>query len=377
MADDGGGGSVWSSAGSRSSSAVMNGFPILFPAGPLDQSQSARARTMVGAPTVRPASQRRNAGRSLCVERARQLTNHERLPRRHLGSLICRRAARMLDQELDECLPALPAIDATTQIRIERDRALEKPQRNARVPEPARVHQRATDHDPLIRSFCVVALRDSSSRARTASSSPSAARTGSVRGNAFFRASRCSIPDAPVLDHVLPRRAVDRRAGVDQHLGGNRPGVDALALRVRAVHRVGRGGVEQRLATLVAPRDQRRVFSQQRSQPLVVLVVNRDLGLRSRPLERAAQAFLHLGRQIRPAGESVFARDDELRIPVRERERAPRQLRVDASDGFAVSGSGVACKFFRLLAKGVERGTGGQISEQRTWRLLSRTACTR
>ena len=166
-------------------------------------------------------------------------------------------------------------------------------------------------------------------------------------------------------DHVLPRRAVDRRARIDQGLGGNRPVVDALALRVRTVERVGRGGVEQRLATLAAPRDQRRVFSQQRSQPLVVLVVNRDPGLRGSPVERAAQTFLHLRRQIRPTGKSVFARDHKLRIPVRERERTPRQPRVDASDGFTVAGGGVACKFFRLLAKGVERGTGGQISGSR------------
>ena len=95
----------------------------------------------------------------------------------------------------------------------------------------------------------------------------------------------------------------------------------------------------------------------------MVLVVNRDLGLRGSPLERVAEAFLHLRRQIRPAGESVFARDDELRIAVREWERRSRQLRVDASDGFAVSGGGVACKLFRLLAKGVERRTCGQISD--------------
>src|SRR5262245_2882942 len=61
----------------------------------------------------------------------------------------------MLHEELDERLPALPAIDATTQIRIERDRALDKPGRNARVPEPARVHERTTDLDPLIRSICI------------------------------------------------------------------------------------------------------------------------------------------------------------------------------------------------------------------------------
>ena len=113
---------------------------------------------------------------------------------------------------------------------------------------------------------------------------------------------------------------------------------------------------------LVAPRDERRVFGQQRPQSLVVLVVNRDLGLRSSPLECVAQAVLRLGHQIRPAGKSVFARDDELRIPVRERQRLPRQLRANAGDRFAVSGGGIACEFLRLLAKGIERGAGGQIS---------------
>src|SRR5262249_45368017 len=152
------------------------------------------------------------------------------------------------------------------------------------------------------------------------------------------------------VDQVLPRRAFDRYACVDEHLGGNRSGVDALALRVRAVERVGCGAGEQRLTTLVAPRDQRRVFSQQRSQPLVVLVVNRDLGLRSSPLEPAPKVFPPPGCQIPPAGKSVFARDQKLPTPFRERERPPWQLRMDASDGFAVSGSSVACKFFRLFA---------------------------
>ena len=109
----------------------------------------------------------------------------------------------------------------------------------------------------------------------------------------------------------------------------------------------------------------------------MVLVVNRDPGLRGSPLERAAQAFLHLCRQIRPAGKSVFARDYKLRIPVRERERTPRQLRVDASDGFTVAGGGIACKSFRLLAKGVERGTGGQISYSGHSASFHETAWTR
>ena len=65
-------------------------------------------------------------GEIVVVERARQLTNHERLPRRRLRSLG-RPAGRMLDQELDECLPALPAIDATAQLWIECDGARREP----------------------------------------------------------------------------------------------------------------------------------------------------------------------------------------------------------------------------------------------------------
>src|SRR5437660_7234278 len=96
-------------------------------------------------------------GQIVAVERARQLTNHERMPWRRLRS-FGRPAGRMLHEELDECLPALRAIDAITQIRIEHDRTLEEPRRDGRVLEPACVHQRAPDHDSLIKSFWVVAL---------------------------------------------------------------------------------------------------------------------------------------------------------------------------------------------------------------------------
>src|SRR5687767_2075793 len=56
----------------------------------------------------------------------------------------------MLDQELDKRLAVLPAIDAPAEIRVERDRTLEKPRRDGRVPEPARVHQRPIDRDPVV-----------------------------------------------------------------------------------------------------------------------------------------------------------------------------------------------------------------------------------
>src|SRR5207247_296877 len=98
------------------------------------------------------------------------------------------------------------------------------------------------------------------------------------------------------------------------------------------------------------------------AQLIVVLVMDGELGLRGSPLEPTARAFLDFGRQIRPAGESVLTRDDELRIAVRERERRSRQLCANTSEGFAVSGGGVACEFLRLLAKGGERRACGQIS---------------
>src|SRR5215813_4089909 len=129
---------------------------ILLPAGPLDHPHLHVHERWLKHPrfVLQPTPER---GQIVAVERARHLTNHERLPRRRLRSLG-RPAGRMLDQELDERLPALPAIDATTQIRIERDRALDEPQRKVRVLEPARIHQRSTDHDSLSNSFCIVAL---------------------------------------------------------------------------------------------------------------------------------------------------------------------------------------------------------------------------
>ena len=159
----------------------------------------------------------------------------------------------MLDEELDECLSARRAIDAITQIRIERDRTLEEPRRDGRVLEPACVHQRAPDHDSLIKSFCVVALarflEPRANRLIVAQRGEDGKRARQhLLSREHVQHSRCAR-----VDQVLPRPAFDRQACVDEYLGGNGPGVEPLALRVRAVERVGRGAREQRLATLVAP----------------------------------------------------------------------------------------------------------------------------
>src|SRR6185503_16299805 len=79
-----------------------------------------------------------------------------------------------------------------------------------------------------------------------------------------------------------------------------------------------------------------------------------------RPLDRIAQALLHFGSQVRPAGESIFACDDELRVAAGERNRRSRQLRVNASNGIAVSGGGALGELLRLLAKRVERRACGE-----------------
>jgi hypothetical protein len=90
-----------------------------------------------------------------------------------------------------------------------------------------------------------------------------------------------------------------------------------------------------------------------------MLIVNRDLGLRGSPLDRVAEALLHFGCQVRPADESVFARDDELRVAIREGNFGARQLRVHTGDGFAVSGGNVASESLGLFTKRVERRTCG------------------
>ena len=310
---------------------------------------------------VEPAAER---GQIVAVARARQLKDHERLPGRRLGFLP--QEARLLGQELDECLPTfarLPAIDATAKLRIERDRTIEQPQRDIRVLEPARGHQRATDDTLLISNVfrfttLVRFLQPRANRRVVAERGENGQR---ARQRVFSR-EQVEHSRRARLDHVRPGLALDGLARVDQHLGGHWSRVGAFALGVRAVHGVGRGGIEQRLIARVAPRDQRWIFRQQRSQPLVVLVVNRNPCLRRSPVEPTARALLHFGRESRPAGESVFTRDDELRVAVREWEFGARQLRVDAGDGFAVSGGGVASESLGLFAKRVERRTCGQIS---------------
>ena len=182
------------------------------------------------------------------VERDRQLTEHERLPEGHLAApLVC--AGRMLDQELDEGLPALPAIDAATQIRIERDRAVDEQRRDARVPEPARVHQRAID-------LALLRFVERGAKRRLVTER---GKDGQRPRQRVLSREQVQHSRGARADHVLPRLALDRRARVDQDLGRDRAVVGTLALRVRAVDRVRRGAVEQRLPACAAPRDQRGV----------------------------------------------------------------------------------------------------------------------
>ncbi len=98
-------------------------LPVLQPAGRPNQAGLDLHERRFEDPrfVLEPAAVR---GQIVAVAGVRQLKDHERLPRRRLASRLPQ-AARMLDQELDERLPALPAIDATPQLRIEGDRALQ------------------------------------------------------------------------------------------------------------------------------------------------------------------------------------------------------------------------------------------------------------
>jgi hypothetical protein len=92
------------------------------------------------------------------------------------------------------------------------------------------------------------------------------------------------------------------RSGVDEHLGAITARKPAFAVRITGITESTRRHREQ-AAVLVGGllRQQRRVFGQQSLQ------ATRSL------------SWMTLGRQLLPAGETVFARDDELRVALRQR----------------------------------------------------------
>ena len=65
------------------------------------------------------------------------------------------------------------------------------------------------------------------------------------------------------------------------------------------------------------------------TQTFDVVVVDAAAGLRYGPLESLAQALLYFFNQVLPAGKSIFARQNELRIPVGQRQLGLRQTAAE------------------------------------------------
>ena len=108
---------------------------------------------------------------------------------------------------------------------------------------------------------------------------------------------------------------------------------------------------------VVLPGQQRRVFRQQLLQAFDVVVVNDASSLRCRPLESFAEAFADFSGEVLPACVAVLARDQELRVALRQRRVDIRQMRARTRDGTGVTGGDVAREFLCLFTEGFERRT--------------------
>src|SRR6185436_20594540 len=123
---------------------------------------------------------------------------------RSRGSSLPQRA-RMLNQKLDECLTAIPPIDAPTQIRIKRDRALDESHRHTRMLEPTRAQQRASNLDPFISAFLVAALEERANAIVVAERGENE----QCRRQGLFSREQVQQSRRAGVDHVLPGLPLD------------------------------------------------------------------------------------------------------------------------------------------------------------------------
>src|SRR6185503_7637370 len=101
----------------------------------------------------------------------------------------------------------MPAVDATTKLRIERDRAFEQPPRDACMPETARRHERLMNASLLIGDF-LCATRSARLLEQRAHHRIIAERGENLQRLRQRVSSREQMEHArrARLDHVLPRR---------------------------------------------------------------------------------------------------------------------------------------------------------------------------
>src|SRR5262249_54985324 len=153
-------------------------------------------------------------------------------------------------------------------------------------------------------------------------------------------------------NQTLADRRRDDRAGVDQQLragGAREPLLPLLTERIA----VGAGRESQQAVAMgvASPGKQRRVFGQKLLQSLDVVVVDRAMRLRGGPIESIAEALVHFRGEVLPTAESVRARDDELRVALRQWRLETRQVFARTRDGVDVTGGDVPRELFRLFAE--------------------------
>jgi hypothetical protein len=166
------------------------------------------------------------------------------------------------------------------------------------------------------------------------------------------------LPPGAGQEETLTYLSRDHCAGVNQKLGACSASEPSFSFRVACVPVGERGHREQ--ATAFLPGKQHRVFSQQLSQTLDVVVVNDASSLRHRPIQTPAEPLAHLGGQVLPAVKAVFPRDHELSVTLRQRRIDIRQVCARTRDGVSVTGGDVARELLCLLAQGFQRWTSGQ-----------------
>src|SRR5262245_49202276 len=104
------------------------------------------------------------------------------------------------------------------------------------------------------------------------------------------------------MDEPFAYRLRDDCAGIEQEFGTCQARKVFLSERVAAVA-VGTGSDPQQSAIvfICLPRQQRRVFRQQLTQSIDVIVMNDAAGFGYGPLKSAAEAFFYFSNQVFPA----------------------------------------------------------------------------
>src|SRR5262249_8262355 len=117
------------------------------------------------------------------------------------------------------------------------------------------------------------------------------------------------------IDEAIAYRQRDDCAGIEQELGTCLARVVLLAERVETVAEGTGSHSEQPAVVFIGlPRQQSRVFGQQLSQALDVIVMDDAAGFGCGPPESSAEALFYFSNQVLPARKPIFARQHQLGI---------------------------------------------------------------